>query len=127
MADNRKLTDGLVKDLLYIHEDIKEVIDIDSKITDCVLTRSKQHPQAIRNLNLKMFLEYTDYVSQELTKNINSFKLANLKSFKQDVAKYADTYKHMLNISNANSIGTAMTMQQRYLSKVLSEYKRESK
>ena len=46
---------------------------------------------------------------------------------KQEQAKARPHIKAIEIFINADSIGTAMTMQQRYLSKVLSEYKRESK
>lgn len=103
-----KEVDKLTEDLLYIHEDIKEVLDIDSKVTQSVLKRNRgKYPiDELNSLHHQLFLGYIKYMIDEIDKNLAKFKLANVKHFKESLAKPRDTYNHACKVEKpeANEI-----------------------
>ncbi len=99
----RKLANKLISDLLYIHDDIKEVLDIDSEIGNCFLDKRSYKTEEIRLLNFRLFLTYIDYMATDLEKKVGAFRLANVRNFKQKMAMYGDRYRHMKSITKVTN------------------------
>lgn len=97
-TNKKKLNDKLISDLLYIHEDIKDILDIDSEIGNCFLDKENYKADEIKLLDFKLFLTYVDYVAKDIDRKIGAFKLANVRNFKQKMATYKDRYTHMKSI-----------------------------
>lgn len=90
--------DDMVEDLLYIHEDIKEVLDVDSEITQMFLHKTKYKKGEVEKLHARLFLDYTKHMLNEIDKSLSKFRLASIKHFKETLARPKDTYQHLARV-----------------------------
>ena len=97
MADRKDISE-LTEDLLYIHEDIKEVLETDSEVTQSILHKEKYKLNEVHKLHLKLLLSYIKHMFNDIDKNINKFKLANVKHVRENLARPKDTYEHLCRI-----------------------------
>ncbi len=96
--NNQKALDKLLEDLLYIHEDIKQVIAIDTEIAECLLKKNRYSKEEILDKNFHLYLEYSKYVLEDVTEQLDDFKLANIKTHAEELALIKDKYAHLTTV-----------------------------
>ncbi|MCL4398636.1 hypothetical protein M1137_02495 [Candidatus Parvarchaeota archaeon] len=97
MLNKKNLADKMIKELLVIHDDTKEFLDVDSTVIQSYLKYQKYSQQEIQNLHFKLLLSHINTIIGHIDETLNKFKLADIKKLKDNLPEARKAYQKFNN------------------------------
>jgi hypothetical protein len=95
----------ITKEMLYIHQHISDRLSIDTEISTFISNPENKSMinSEFYNLNLRLFLDYSELLLERLEEQLNEIKLTPTKEYWRDINEAKPALKELRLISKANA------------------------
>ncbi len=99
-VNKQKLIQEISGNVISIHKEVEDNLEIDRKITDCIANLNDYDEDALLRIHLKLFLDYSEYTIKYIHTILDSFKLVDdTKQYRIELMGYEKGHKQLSDIT----------------------------